>query len=118
MRFRLTTQRQDQLVILQLQGELDLASKIQVIGCVERLVKSGSPDIRADLTSLQFCDSSGLAALIPAAHACAAAGGSFSVFGATDEVATVLRISGLDRVLADQPVPGDRSSTAVRPTPR
>ena len=100
MHLRLTTERQDQLVIIRLEGELDLASKIQVIECVEQLVRSGSADIRADLTSLKFCDSSGLSALILASHACAAAGGSFGVFGATDYVATVLHITGLDRALA------------------
>ena len=116
MRLRLTTEHQDQLVILKLEGELDLAAKMQVTQCVERLVESGSHDILVDLTSLQFGDSSGLSALLVAARACRAAAGSFGVFGATESVARVLEITGLDRALmvtTHAPPPDPEGSAAT-----
>ncbi len=99
MDFRLSTRQQEQHVILMLDGELDMAWAGYLVDRVEEILREGSADLRADLGSLRFCDSSGLAALLRVKRLCQKAGGSFRVFGATGSVAYVLKVTGLDAAL-------------------
>jgi anti-sigma B factor antagonist len=52
-----------------------------------------------DLSGVEFIDSSGLGALIGELKKARQAGGDLRISGVTDQVATVLRLTNLDRVL-------------------
>jgi anti-sigma B factor antagonist len=102
MEFTVSTRQLDDHVVVILDGELDLSSKERVAACVSKLLAAGRTSIRADLSRLTFCDSSGLAVLIRAKRLCERAGGSFGVLGAVGDVANLLRITGLDTALRSQ----------------
>ena len=99
MEFTMSTRELPDQVVMALDGELDLSSKERVATRVDQLLAAGHTSIRADLSGLTFCDSSGLAVLIRAKRLCESAGGSFGIFGAVGEVANLLRITGLDVAL-------------------
>jgi|SRR4051812_28130095 anti-sigma B factor antagonist len=99
MQFTVSARELNDQVVLTLTGELDLSSKGRVATYVDQLLASGRTSIRADVSRVTFCDSSGLATLIRAKRLCEGAGGSFGIFGAVGEVASLLQITGLDATL-------------------
>jgi anti-anti-sigma factor len=84
-----------------LSGELDMESTPHLTGAVEGQLELGRSRITVDLSSLTFCDSRGLAAILDAAARCQNAGGSLLLSGAAGTVARVLEITGVDELLAD-----------------
>ena len=74
MVFTLTTHMRGTEAVIQLAGELDLASRDQVTDRVATLVSSGHPIVRADFSALTFMDSSGIASLLTCKRVCENAG--------------------------------------------
>jgi anti-sigma B factor antagonist len=96
MAFQVRAEQNDHQAVVSVEGELDLATKVEFVDCVQRLVDAGASHVRADLSGLLFCDSTGLSALIRAKRICDGAGGSFRVCRATAGVSALFRITGLD----------------------
>jgi anti-sigma B factor antagonist len=87
-------------VIVRPRGELDVFGSWCLVEAVEDAVR---PDVRCvvvDLRDLTLCDSSGVSALVRAAHLCHALGIDLRVEGATGIVQRVLEWSRLDEALA------------------
>jgi anti-sigma B factor antagonist len=84
---------------LALGGELDLATAPAFREAVGGLLGSGCRHLVVDLADTTFVDSSGLGALLWAAHRLRAAGGDLSVVRPTAQTAELLRITGLGRLL-------------------
>lgn len=81
--------------IIELGGELDLASAPVVAGRVDALRRDGRrARVVVDLSELEFCDSTGLRALIGAAAEIRAAGGRLVVSVGEGNVARLLAITG------------------------
>lgn len=80
--------------------ELDVATAARLRREVATLLGTGCRHLVVDLSDTTFVDSSGLGALVWAAHRLRAAGGDLVAINAGDHVARTLRISGVDRVLA------------------
>ena len=68
--------------ILTVTGDLDLATAPELAEAGHQLVQGGAPDVIIDAHGLDFCDSSGLRALIQIANELFATGGRLAMAGA------------------------------------
>ena len=81
-------------------GDLDLATAPQFRGAIGTLLGTGCRHVVIDLSATTFLDSSGLGALVWAAHRMRAAGGDFSVVSPNASIVTTLEITGAGPILA------------------
>ena len=84
---------------LELRGELDVATVNGFRRTVSTLMGTGCRELVVDLGETTFLDSSGLGALVWAAHRMHAAGGELTVTNPDEQVARILRVTGVERVL-------------------
>ena len=84
---------------LEVGGELDVATVNQFRRAISTLMGTGCRQIVVDLRETTFLDSSGLGALVWAAHRMQAAGGGLTVVNPDEQVAKILRVTGVERVL-------------------
>jgi len=84
--------------VVTLTGELDMTTAPAFADCIQRLLP-GSPHIVADLSALEFCDSTGMGRFVRAADDCRAVGGWLRLAAPRPPVARVLAITGLTGVL-------------------
>jgi len=80
--------------VVKLLGELDLSTAPQLEARLEELAADGA-DVRLDLSSLSFCDSSGISAMVTAAKRVRKRGGHLSIVSPQPAVRSVLEITGL-----------------------
>lgn len=99
MGLSLHTTHQDGRALVSARGSIDLHSSEEFGDRLSELVEAGEQTIVVDLTAVDFCDSSGLNALVRAYKRARQAGATFTVTGAYGRVDTVLRTTGLDRFL-------------------
>lgn len=85
--------------MVSVRGSIDLHSSDDFSARLADLVDAGAREIVVDLTAVDFCDSSGLNALVRAYKRARQEGATFTVTGAYGRVDTVLRTTGLDRFL-------------------
>lgn len=93
-------------LVVELSGELDVYSvyglrqDLAGLGFAEPAVPAGHRRLLVlDLTSLIFCDSSGLGLIVGTGKRARAAGGGLVLIGVPEHLAKVLRITGLTKVL-------------------
>lgn len=79
-------------------GEIDLHSAPQVRNHIDSRLSQGQTQIALDLTSVEFIDSSGLAALISGRKKATEAAGSLVLVSPTEPVIRALSVTGLDKV--------------------
>lgn len=84
---------------LAIEGELDAASADALDRELERAEESNSERIVLDLSGLGFIDSRGVRTLLIAARRSSADSDRLTVIPASGQVAKVLELTGLDRVL-------------------
>jgi anti-sigma B factor antagonist len=84
---------------LELAGELDLATAGQLRTAVSTLMGTGCRLIVVDLGDTTFVDSSGLGALVWAAHRLHAIGGELTVINPGEHVTKTLEVTGVARML-------------------
>jgi anti-sigma B factor antagonist len=90
--------------VIELRGELDIAGAPALAARIDALRRSGPPArVLVDLCELDFCDSTGLRALIGAAGEVRAAGGRLVVSAGPGGVSRLLRITGAAEWLDIQP---------------
>ena len=80
-------------------GELDVATAAQFRTSVGALLGTGCRHLVVDLSQTTFVDSSGLGALVWAAHRLRSAGGEFTAVDPSPAGAETLRLTGIERVL-------------------
>lgn len=97
--FQLRHEERGQRSELEVVGELDIAAAPQLRRVVGALMGTGVREMRVDLGSADFLDSSGLAALLWAEHRLRAVGGTLIVVNAPDGVRRTIELAGLDDVL-------------------
>jgi anti-sigma B factor antagonist len=90
---------------LRLDGRLNLVAAPRLRAAVDDVVQSGATRVVLDLSAVTFMDSSGLGALIAGLKVTRQAGGDLRIAGVTEQVASVLRLTNLDRVLRSYPSP-------------
>ena len=86
-------------VALRLDGRLNMVAAPRLKTAIDEAVDGGRPRIVVDLSEVSFMDSSGLGALIAGLKRARQASGDLRIAGVAPQVATVLRLTTLDRVL-------------------
>jgi anti-sigma B factor antagonist len=94
-----TTHPREGVALLRLDGRLNMVSAANLKAAVTEAVDGGSTRVVVDLADVAFMDSSGLGALIAGLKKARQEGGDLRITGVTQQVATVLQLTNLDRVL-------------------
>lgn len=102
-----TTIRPDGVAVLVAEGRINLVTATAVRREVQRVVDEGHARLALDLSRVEFIDSSGLGALVSGLKTARTAGGDLRLVAATEQVAGVLRLTNLDRILRVYPGPDD-----------
>jgi anti-sigma B factor antagonist len=95
--FDVSTSYEARVATIALSGELDIASEVGFIAAVKSVVDSpgGVDAIVIDLTSLSFCDSSGVRSLIGAQRLAEEAGIALAIVPPVGEAADALVLAGV-----------------------
>jgi anti-sigma B factor antagonist len=80
-----------------------MVSAPRLKSAIDSAVDGGSPRVVVDLTEVSFMDSSGLGALIAGLKKARQSSGDLRITGVNQQVATVLALTNLDRVLRAHP---------------
>ena len=97
---RLEPAPRDGAAVLELEGELDLAVQDRFRAAVDEIVAERPELLVADVSAVEFMDSTMLRELLRAHKALEEAGGRFVVAGAQAAVTRLLELTGTDEVLA------------------
>ena len=89
----------DDAAVIRPRGRLTMVVTRQLRTLIDETVQGGRTRIVVDLGSCEFIDSSGLGALIAGLKTARQAGGDLRIAGVGPQIATVLRLTNLDRVL-------------------
>ena len=84
---------------LRLEGRLNMVAAPRLRAALDDVVAGGANRVVVDLSGVSFMDSSGLGALIAGLRVTRQAGGDLRIAGAGEQVATVLKLTNMDRVL-------------------
>jgi anti-sigma B factor antagonist len=95
----LDTEVGDGAAVIRPSGRLTMIVTPQLRTLITDTVRSGRNRIVVDLSACEFVDSSGLGALIAGLKTARQAGGDLRIAGVGPQIATVLRLTNLDRVL-------------------
>ncbi|GAA1828099.1 STAS domain-containing protein [Luedemannella flava] len=85
----------DNLAVVAVNGELDLATAPDLAAAIDGQVEQGRVNVVLDLADLSFCDSAGLRVFVRYRRQLDEAGGRFLVAAPSPMVRRVLEISGL-----------------------
>ena len=94
-----TTHLENGVVVIDLDGRLNMASAATLRQTVTTLVQQGSSRFAVDLSRISFMDSSGLGALISGLKTARQAGGDLRITAPTEQVQLVLQLTNMERVL-------------------
>lgn len=89
--------------VLRLEGRLNMVAAPRLKSAIDEAVDGGQSRVVVDLGSVTFMDSSGLGALIAGLKKARQASGDLRIAGVNRQVATVLELTNLDRVLRPHP---------------
>lgn len=93
----------EKIKVMRLDGQLNAHSALQLKEEIETLVDDGVIQIIANLTQVDFVDSSGLAALVSGMRRTRVEGGNFKLVGVQPMVMQVFELTALDRVFDFHP---------------
>lgn len=85
--------------VIEVHGDLDMATAPQLREGLQRLVDAGDRQVVVDLAEVPFMDSSALGALVVMMKALRDVGGRLSLAGVQPAVLSVLKITSVDRVI-------------------
>ena len=86
-------------VVVEVQGDLDMATTPQLRDGLQRLVDAGDRQVVVDLARVPFMDSTALGALVLTFTALRDVGGRLSLAAVQAPVAKVLKITSVDSVI-------------------
>lgn len=104
--------------VLEIAGDLDYETAPAFRQAVDGLALTGGQLLVVDLGGLEFCDSSGISALLAARNLTTEQGTSLALAAIPANTARILRIVGLDRVFTIHPDTSTAITQAVRQTDR
>ena len=91
-------------------GRLNAFSAKEFKDLLGNSVSEAVPNVVVDMNNVQFVDSSGLACLVSGLKTARGVGGFFRIYGAQDQVLSVLKLTQLNRVFENY----DDQDTAIR----
>ena len=94
----LPTPHKDRLIVLPLDGEIDLNVLPDVTTALNGMIAKKPQQLVVDLSRVTYIDSAGVAALIQAMQGVEAYGGKFALAGLQETVRSIFEISRLDQV--------------------
>jgi anti-anti-sigma factor len=97
-----TTTAQDDVSVLAVSGDLDIAGVEEFLAHAGRLLEGGH-DVDLDLSEVTFIDSSGLGALVRVQKAATAAGRRMRLCDVPRSVARILELTGLSDLFDERP---------------
>jgi anti-sigma B factor antagonist len=103
MSLTVSTELHGDVAVVEVAGELDMATAPQLQYEVSRLVDAGQIRLVFDLANVTFCDSTGLSVFVRARNRCEAAGGEVRLAAPQRAVQRILEVSGLVEVLNTYP---------------
>lgn len=103
MDFTTTTSVVDDTTVVRPEGNLNMASAAELRTAVEQAILEGPSRVVVDLQGVPFIDSSGLGALIGCLKTARDHGGDLRIASPGAQVAMVLKLSNVDRVLLSSP---------------
>ncbi|MFJ6855075.1 STAS domain-containing protein [Streptomyces sp. NPDC091271] len=89
--------------VLQIAGDLDHETAPELRQALDGLTLAAGQLLVLDLADLEFCDSSGISALLTARNLAGEQGGDIALAAVPANTARILGIVGLDRVFAIHP---------------
>jgi anti-sigma B factor antagonist len=93
----------DDVPVLRVSGDLDLADEQELLDRATRLLENDAPVVDVDLGAVTFIDSSGLGALVRAHHLAADSGRELRLAAVPAPVSRVLELSGLRGLFTERP---------------
>ncbi|RIJ48446.1 anti-sigma factor antagonist [Clavibacter lycopersici] len=98
-----TARREDDVTVVTATGMLNMAAAPELRQAIHDALDPAPQRVVVDLAGVDFIDSSGLGALIAGLRAARDAGGDLRIAAPGPQVAMVLQLSNLDRVLISTP---------------
>ena len=109
-----TREQQDNgLVVLVLEGEIDLACSPELRELLHAYAKKKTPALVLDFTGVKYVDSSGLATLVEYVRLAQPFGGKFGLVGVSDRVRTIFDLVRLTEFLPIYPSPAEARAALV-----
>jgi anti-sigma B factor antagonist len=87
------------LAIVPIEGRFDAKAASEARQMLQQVMDFGYPNLLLDMGSVTFMDSSGLGVLISALRKCRSAGGNLCICRVPDNVALVLNLTSMERVI-------------------
>lgn len=88
------------IIVLSIQGELDISTEKPLRDLVNTAVLCGGPEVTLDLSAITFCDTSGLWTLRRCGEDVHALDGTLMLAGLSDRMLWLMEVSGLWRAFA------------------
>jgi anti-sigma B factor antagonist len=98
MDFEVSTERQKELCVVSVSGEVDVYTSPRLKSALVDAVDDDCRVLVVDMDKVGFIDSSGLGVLVGALRRVREAGGDLRVVCVRENVVKIFRITGLDRV--------------------
>ena len=102
MMLGITEQFRDNWVLLQINGEIDMATGPELRQRIVQYVQEGHAHIIIDLTEVDFIDSTGLGVLIGGLKRTRSHDGDLQCIGLSESLKEMFKLTGLDAVLTEQ----------------
>lgn len=96
-------ERQDNVVIVKPDGEIDLHNSPQLRKTLQDLTKENQPNLLIDLESVSYMDSSGLATLVEVFQSIQKQGKKLALSSPVDTVKNIFTITRLDEIFSIYP---------------
>ena len=107
-----TAHRPDE-TLLRVDGTVDLSTAGALTQRLQGLAQTPGRTVLVDLAGVGFMDSTGLSALVGAQLTAGQRGSTMILAHPTDNVRSLLHLTGLDQVLQIQEAPGPRATGAM-----
>lgn len=103
MSLTVQTEQRDDVIVVSVAGELDMATAPQLQDHITDLLDKGHCNVVFDLAGVSFCDSTGLSVFVRAKNGCDDVGGVVRLAAPQRGVLRILEVSGLVEVLQTYP---------------
>jgi len=98
----ITEQFHDNWLLLQINGEIDMATGPELRQRIVQYVQEGHVNIIVDLAEVDFIDSTGLGVLIGGLKRTRSNGGDLQCIGLSEPLKEMFKLTGLDAVLIEK----------------
>jgi len=102
MMLGITEQFHDNWLLLQINGEIDMATGPELRQRIVQYVQEGHVNIIVDLAEVDFIDSTGLGVLIGGLKRTRSNGGDLQCIGLSEPLKEMFKLTGLDAVLIEK----------------